>query len=582
MKYQRGARSDYKNMMSSDTRQRLVTSRYLHSSTWNFLNIFYAAGFGQSQRLEYISTKEVYGDIDRLINTVKKVEAAFYDDFGVLNEVEFSRQYLLFDERNADKKKWPINKKILYILQSYDFIQAITIQINAQATYENIEKKLNIKGLSIPEALIAEKHISIEKIQEAVGSSILNYIHDNFNSNGLNKTGYQNKILGSLGISNENLPKGALSSGKSKYLEEALRNAMVFDQQAIEAMLQKFIQYYSKKAEDLDIKEPDYTIYLNKILNGLREELQKGIKSSAFFVQSRQVGFVGEWGIEITTNFAKVIGDKIEERTIVQNGKEKSFGALSKSDLVFTGLKTGTEYRIQAKNSFQELFNSVDPTKKRYYAARFQNSMALPTLLNTLVSRSVSSGGISRDTANEIAYALMNFEFLSKYDAHNNNINKNQYQGVRSMISRLLNTAIMYYLGISITDNLPETFEGNLFIILANKYLVPFSYFLESMRDSLKYDFNYEKLRDIGVTAQRPATNININTSGVDPLELYEEKQKLISGEDFPQNQYFYPDSLIQIGKAAGDTIYANTKISGIHLLFNVTKLRERFESRIK
>ncbi|NCU28646.1 MAG: hypothetical protein EOM85_03180 [Candidatus Moranbacteria bacterium] len=212
-----------------------------------------------------------------------------------------------------------------------------------------------------------------------------------------------------------------------------------------------------------------------------------------------------------------------------------------------------------------------------------QESIKLKNLMDTLVAAPQSKGGITQETANEISYALMNFEFLSKtagleksWKRNKDSNQKGNYE-IQQMIGGLIQTGLFYFLGVEFekaTENKPTVFTGNMFTILANRYLIPFSMYLDSIAEVMK-----EELREATIIAQRPATNIHLGDSSLNAKDMYQEKQKIIKSDGFPKG-YYYPGALVEIGQKGGESLYNNTTISGIHFKFNITKLQTIFKEK--
>lgn len=244
-----------------------------------------------------------------------------------------------------------------------------------------------------------------------------------------------------------------------------------------------------------------------------------------------------------------VVGGEIDPTTQKQG----------KTDLIFTG-KSGTHYLIQAKNSFQDMFNQLG----KFYPARFNDPIKLQTLMNQIVDKNI----ISVFDAKELEYAMLNLEFLSRFSMNEETISKKAAIQTQHFISQLLINSLLYFFGADNREKIIEDTKKFSFVILANRYLIPYSFFLEAVRDGIK-DIYKQAILNIN----KPKITIdNMNQQMAN--ELYTQKKEIIK---YLPPGYNYPPELISIGANAGENLLSGASISGIHITFNIDALQKRF-----
>lgn len=548
------------NIFSSQTRDNLIDSVYLHSSGRNFLNHFIGIE-NSDQRIDYIkNTKKLYNRINQKIAVARAIENYFYEDFGVANAREFSEKYLLFGTNENNISDKPLNIKILYLMQKYEFISLLRRKMDYKGTLENINKDVQ-NGITINLEQVLNKDSFRSELTKAINQEIQSGIRD-VSIKG-SKFKVQNEVLNKYLRDTSALPKKVLqlnSEGRSAFIEKIINRNIAFLATDIEAQINYlFAEYLDSTsfkigaAEKIGISKNDLDgIVKPKIKEMLINDFNKGSKATAFFHPSPQIGFVGEYGLAATVDFAvRVTGGDLNEK-----------GKQGKTDLVFIG-KSGKEYSLQAKNSFDDMFNNLKEASA--YSARFNEGGKLKNLLDEIVRKGI----ISEFDAKELEYGMLNLEFLSKFNYDDKSeIQKNTADQTQRFISRLLINSLLYFFGADNSDPTKHKGRQFSFVILANRYLVPYSFFLEAVRDGVNSIYEQAILE-----IKKPQININ-GISKEMAKNLYEQKGSIIS--TLPKG-YFYPQELLDVGAKAGQNLLEGASINGIHITFNIDALQKKF-----
>lgn len=580
------------NLFNNGIRDRVVGSKYLHSSIANFQNVF-AGRNNYEVRKNYLSQQGIYKEIDILIQKARAMEDNFYADFNVTSAGDFSQQYLLLGVNSGNVVDKTLRQKILWIVNSINFTKTLQVALDAEETFKAINKLFGDK-------LSADvKGLNKTKLNIEVGRAVLDAIAKGAASQSGDVTKRALKKAQDAMLKpffGDNLP-GLLSSNKSLYIKQIVDTYLRYQSGGIHArIVDNCIPYFKTQCVILKISAEDTLFLSNKLEQILLAQLaasEGGLASQAFFTDSGQTGFVGEYGITLANNFSKVVGQKMVETVVyklnkdstasrtIKEGKKETRSEANPTDMEFIGLHSGRTYYIQAKNSFDDMFSDYNKSKERY-SAKFNEEINIKSLMAQMVGNDI----ITPATANELMYALMNYEFLSQYNQNPNTVhtttrkdggmNKNDEQIMKKFISQLLANGILYYLGAESLRDIPKNFSGNLFVILANTFLVPISYFLEAIKWGLQ---GYQK--EAMALVARPATIIksnNYNKAFADTL--YDDKLDVIA--DLNDSQYVYPTNLLKVGADAGEELLNHTKVSGIYINFNVPAMKQEFIRRAK
>lgn len=604
------------NLFGSEVRNRVTQSIYIHSNRYNFQNVLIGQNAVELRR-DYIRGTTLYKDIDNLIIKAQNVEKAFYKDINVESARDFSNKYLLGDTNVENVNQKNAAQKTLWIIQNIDFLNLFKLAYSKADVIKQLEIALDKKFTSDMLGIVNDGTVVKE-----MGAVILDQIRIDFEAAQrdwlINKEGKAPKIKAfqqdwfskSIGLKNTKHPlKGVLTSKNSPFLKDFIQQNIKPTAGDVSKVVEEIFEgYFRDKAKEIELEGEDLEYYLNRTKTIILDHIEAAgsdIKARIFSDYSNKTGIIGEMGLQITNKEIRVIGDAMIKQTITTKDKkgndiERDVRRMGKSDLEITG-KSGRIYRFQAKNT---LAKQLDPlfTKVKYTSAKFLEGGNLKRIIDELIKADV----ISSIEAKELLYALLNFEFLSysnrsldeertkkdgtvRTDRDGNTIlrgtplNQNfANMKTRLFLTQLLANGLLYFIGIHSSKEMPKDFDGNLFIVYANRYLVPFSWFLESIKEGLE-----DVQKQAMMFVQRPATNIQIEKT-ISPEELMASKTLIISKPEYANKggayykKYLYPDELLNLGSSVGQEMSERADIErGIHFNFNISKIEQLFEMKV-
>lgn len=606
------------NLFGSEVRNRVTQSIYIHSNRYNFQNVLIGQNAVELRR-DYIRGTTLYRDIDNLIIKAQNVEKAFYKDIDVESARDFSNKYLLGDTNVENVNQKNAAQKTLWIIQNIDFLNLFKLAYSKADVVKQLEIALDKKFTSDMLGIINDGTVVKE-----MGAVILDQIRIDFEAAQknwlINKEGKAPKIKAfqqdwfskSIGLIKTKHPlKGVLTSKNSPFLKDFIQQNIKPTAGDVSKVVEEIFEgYFRDKAKEIELEGKDLEYYLNRTKTIILDHIKAAgsdIKARIFSDNSNKTGIIGEMGLQITNKEIRVIGDAMVKQTITTKDKKgndikRDVRRMGKSDLEITG-KSGRIYRFQAKNT---LAKQLDPlfTKVKYTSAKFLEGGNLKRIIDELIKADV----ISSTEAKELMYALLNFEFLSYSNSSLNEEKKKKdgnsrtdkygnpkpiFRGTplnqnfadmktRLFLTQLLANGLLYFIGIQSSKEMPKDFDGNLFIVYANRYLIPFSWFLESIKEGLE-DLQKQAMMFV----QKPATDIQIERT-ITPENLLKEKTKIISKPEYANKggtyykKYLYPDELLNLGSSVGQEMSERAEIErGIHFNFDISKIEQLFETKV-
>lgn len=605
------------NLFGSEVRNRVTQSIYIHSNRYNFQNVLIGQNAVELRR-DYIRGTTLYKDIDSLITKARGLERIFYEDNNVESARDFSNKYLLGDTNAENVNQKSAAQKTLWIIQNIKFLDMFKLAYDKADVAKQLAEKLDRK---FSETLL--KAMGNNSVTQEMGTLIIGQITEDFKAAQVawlkNKEGkapkikaFQHKWLEKAIDLTENTKhplKGVLTSKNSPFLKDFIQQNIKPTAGEVSKVVEDIFEgYFRDKAKEIELEGEDLEYYLNRTKTIILDHIEAAgsdIKARIFSDNSNKIGIIGEIGLQITNKNIKVIGDAMVKQTIKTKDKEgndveRDVRRMGKSDMEIKG-KSGKIYKLQAKNTLVKQLNPLFTTVK-YTSAKFLEGGNLKRIIEDLINADV----ISSTEAKELMYALLNFEFLSysnrsldeertkkdgtvRTDRDGNTIlrgtplNKNfSDMKTRLFLTQLLANGLLYFIGIHSSKEMPKDFDGNLFIVYANRYLVPFSWFLESIKEGLE-----DVQKQAMMFVQRPATDIQIEKT-ISPEELMTSKTLIISKPEYANKggayykKYLYPDELLNLGSSVGQEMSERAKIErGIHFNFNISKIEQLFETKV-
>ena len=590
----------------------LIKQNYLHSNRWLFYqNLAYnGLPINTKNDTRRIELQQAKINLESILDNVKQRETAFYNDFGVKDNKEWSQKYLIGKNRGEGSKVG----KLTYIFHSRELYNILS------NTDSNRRKELAKIYSSIIEEAAGDKitKYCLKKVKNVMPSSL----GDVFKTiDVLNKTykarDIQHAIIQALSKYMDEipeLPKGAIikpNSDKLKQIENLIKTepqkdlrlqkslnlieiemkkTNLFSPKEIENVLTMWREIFIKDALGKDKRLTSFEI--TKV-EGKVQEVSKIITNSEIFWNFTITEDLGEdYKIGNFKTLVKVQGDELVKRFKQENGKFNE--AESKTDTVWIGPKTKQTYYIQEKNSISEAYKDFDMTgdpeqisKKIPSPIKIQSDVKLKNLIDYFKQARIYP---DEDIYDFITYCLINFEALNKWSADekeddnaNNRIGdkklykKNSHSNEKKFVaSALTQQTIEQFLAgglqIFISDIVykdtpsenPIIFKSYDFINFRDYYLIPVSKIIEQL-------IAYITMLDDSLFRLRFTSSLpNFNDS--DMRSIYNEKLKILSN-DTDSTADYHNEQLVQYGSRQGKTVADALKISGIRLNFSTKAL---------
>lgn len=632
-------RQQTRNYISDIAKKNIVQNTYLHSNRFNFYQVANTYNtINLNGKDTWYDLKKVKKKLEARKNALETEENAFYQVFGVKDNVDFSQKYLLMDSRKKITSK-KIKKDTIYKEDWYNFLKILD---EKKIHYSNLftggfklEYYRNSKSGKEITRIFSE--IGSDGITDAILEALKKgaltndqrkktSISDGFiTPNVLAKFIEQNSTKK---IKVEISKKGELNTAGVNALNDILENMQNAQIEALKNLKKELKQDfkialdYNKRTFSNSSKKEEL---IDKALDSFLEIVKK--VTSKEIDKIKQGKNKGEWTYSKTTtkissNKIKGLGDLSEiqmgllatkyweeilkNTKTVMTGSEKSsreFMITKKSkednklfrqieikvgesatDMEFT--INGQTYRFQIKNSLVEL---------GWSSIKINNDVKMDTTIDTMIH----NGLINKLNAKEIYYLFANLFFFQ-------NINKNESKlkvrdvelsgtNIYTRVNLIMKTLIEYFLELEFSKELNKESDkvvknmGNTFFIYKNKYLIPISWYYTTVIEEINEFFgimnknNSENDRLITIRNLSQFSPANGSSIYPNPTTFRDNKRKILTTlKPSKKNQQLnYPHNLMRYGSNAGNAAIHQLRFNKVLLTTNIDRLEAYFMNKI-
>lgn len=488
----------------------LVGRHYLHSTRFHFFHNLASLNVSQVQRQ--------YGDINRLPKIIDKIRAQeeialtreklFYEDFNVIDNVDWANKYL---------RRLGGNNEKTIIIDVVDSLEMISILNTGKKGVTNAKNINTVTPLlkTIENDKDVPKYI-VEMVRNKIQKSDISDIGDLFSQLGLfeknkkkkvNNKEIQQIIFRALSKNGQNfeMPKhfiDKIGANAFKNYKKFVRDSNSMSKtNKIKNAINYFIRETTKRFQEkgFDVNKI-YTIYLPAFEKMLKEKINdtddRLLSTNVLHVTgevSEKAAILAYIDIEEPTKIDKKGNTQINSM-VKQMGSTlvDRFGDPEKSkvDTIWISPKPPhRKYFIQNKNTNQEIYRSMQVTstledvEQRFVSLGLNSSASLKDLLNKIQT----TGVLSEEDKDMLIYLLVNYNVLNKFEdlaKRNNNkkgikaaaITKDAIDGILSQVFQIYMSDVYKK-----SEGQYAVGKNNDFIIYMNKFLIPKSLILRNI-----------------------------------------------------------------------------------------------------
>lgn len=600
----------------------LAAINYLHSNKAHFFEN--VGSFKIGDKLQ--STKQLEQALDKLKNYLgiaKTQEQNFYADFSFNGEIittpqEWSRKFLRINQDKNKNNKISVLTNIFHSMKLYEILSQHTVNdqkfINIikqtissskdipakdkQKIYRLIEKQTAIsfgevfsklgyfgKGGKIKQQNFLQefRRISDEAIEESL-KELLNSSIDDIKSTLRVQNSDKLKKIQKL-VSTERTNATEKLNKSCEFIKNEMQKTKIFSNDEITKVIQMWTILFNQ-----DLLGRDKRLTSDSIMQveGKVQELERRITLSEVFIkfekedpfQNLEQATQDKYKIGPYKTLVQSTGDNLVKRFRKENGEyDKSE---SKIDSIFIG-KSGKQYKIQEKNSINDMYSQFDSTgdpntlTRKFGQIKLQSKVKFSTL-----EQYFSEGKIFSDEELQyLIYLFINFNASNIWSAGGrlgkaDGFSKTKDGGKKQttfkagftidMIDQLMSRGIMAYVSdMIIPDKLNKgttlNFDNWNFIIFRGQMLIPLSYILTELIHFL------EDAKKTLFTLRTYSMLDGISESYLQ--DVYKQKLAAKEGDPNPKEYDYHWDNLVNVGTEAGKFTKGNLWISGIYLKFS-------------
>lgn len=604
----------------------LVSQTYLHNTKWNFLNNLAEVGTGINGS-NYRTAREISfarQKLEQKREAALSKEQQFYADFRVANHIEWSKKYLIMDDKEdgsqTDESIYQIFFKIINSPQMVQILQGQGSASDADKTRKKFEEAAATQTDSLVQEFCNNVMQAVQnetEIEEAIANYFLE-IGQRGKKSGGGREG-QNKILEAFRVGTVNGIKEnntrAFTQKTSKAIKALMKQFRMSDPVPIAQRARSYFETqltrYSNKIDINVIPSIGQEFY-----NALIKDAQSSSSAMINSNQSVVIGAVAETGQKISFELAMQFDSQNPD--MINNFHIEAFGSQlvdrystllkknnqvqSKTDLKYNFTdeenKIFHTYNIQHKNSMADFYNNIGVLKAE---EKFEDIMGSIKLHGTLsydkyLAMAENTVGARYDpmTVELLSYLLVNLNVLNQLPAGEEKAYKGQGKSggiplsqTQNMIDSIFAENIDLFISdVLELDNVQYTTVDSMdFIIFKGRLLLPMSHMYEAIIQSLQIE-EKQFYQPVHVTTTMGGFIGRYNTM---KLEKAEAGWKAAPGElgakPFNEKEYYIyydgkkkytDDGFIEAGASAGQAAKSLLTISGIHYNFRFAERTKR------